>query len=227
MIYRDDTERWVERIAALEAQVAALEAARDARDARDRVLASSIDAFGATAVMRLERTVDRALGPSDLEQIGALASKLLGPAKITQRGARLRWWWVRDERRSVELTFVTEGASTRLSLVERHVGASTAFNGLTGVSLAVLAVLLVVVGSLSGDASVACVLFVAWLLLAYVAFRARRLAVARVRHRELETILETICFSLSQLRIVVRTTSSIVSSSQPSSSIGTLRRGVT
>lgn len=190
MTYREQTNRFIERIAALEAQVAALEAARDARDARDRALASSMDAFGATAVMRVERTIARALAPGDVERLGALASKHLGPAKATQRGTRLRWWWVRDERRCLELTFVVEAASTRLSFLERRTGSSTAFNGLTGVSLAVVAVALVIASGVSGDASVACVLFLTWLTLAYVAFRARRLAVASVRHRELDSLLD-------------------------------------
>ncbi|MBN8612758.1 MAG: hypothetical protein J0L92_19340 [Deltaproteobacteria bacterium] len=196
MTYRDQTESLVARIRDLESEVAGLRATRDAREARDRALASQLDAFGATSVMRVERVLDRALGPLDLGTIVALAGHRLGPAKSSRGGARLRWWWVRDERRAIELVTSNEGDTTRLSFVEKRVGSSSAFNGLTGVSLVVVAVLLVIASGVTGDPSVAFALFLAWLVLAYVAFRARRLAVARVRHRELETILDALVAAL-------------------------------
>lgn len=112
-------------------------------------------------------------------------------------GERLRWWWVRDERRAVELLTSSEGERTRLSFVERRVGSSSAFNGLTGVSLAVVAMLLAIVSCVISDPSVAFALFLAWLVLAYVAFRARRFAVARVRQQEPESILDDVLSALS------------------------------
>ena len=56
---------------------------------------------------------------------------------------------------------------------------------------------MVIASRVIGDPSVAFALFLAWLVLAYVAFRARRLAIARVRERDLESILDDLLSALS------------------------------